>query len=172
MGLSLKAVNFDYHFDEELEEYVGYKGYSTDCGYFGFARFRNDLVKFITNNKLNFDSNYCGKPLTWCWFDSETYEVRMDRSTSDFEDEDYFNKLETMKNQFPKLYDLYPFIAHCDCEGSIPYTQLEKALPILKEFQSQANETYGYSGRDYDWLEEVIGIIQEVINIKGKLWFS
>jgi hypothetical protein len=178
MGLSLKAVSKDYHYDEEVEDYVGeYESLTTDIGYFGYKFFRDDLIKYCTNGKYEnikevfyvFD----------CYQDTETYKIAM--IEKDFEEQElqdeavqkYLIKLNHLKNVCPKLYNCYPFVMHNDCEGEIPYEQLESVLPILQEYkQEHTNKKYGYGGWDYDWLQDLIDIIEEAIEMKGKLMFS
>lgn len=171
MGLSLKAVSIDYHYDKELDDYIGEKGsISSDIGYIGYKFFRDDLVSFTTNNKIkSIDDYYRGKELTWSWYDDKTFEVAMEEI--DFEDKEYISRLEQMKREYPKLYDIFPFIAHCDCDGTISYKQIENVLPVLEEFNKQKQKKYGYSAHNYDFAEDLVEIMKEVISMKGKLYF-
>lgn len=178
MGLSLKAVSKDWHYDEKLDEYVGETGsLSTDIGYIGYKFFRDDLIKYCTNGE--WEKLETIVDIFSCYCDNETYKVAMTKE--DFEEEElkddkvqeYIKRLEGLKNIFPKIYNCFPFIMHCDCDGDIPYTQLEKVLPILEEYkQKYPNKKYGYSMRKYDWLKDLIDIIKEAIEMKGKLQFA
>jgi hypothetical protein len=171
MGLSLQAVSIDYHYDEDIHDYVGEEGtISSDIGYISYKIFRDDLVSFATNNKIkSIDDYYCGEKLTLCWYDEKTFEVAMEEIG--FKDEEYILRLEQMKREYPKLYDIFPFVEHCDCEGTMPYTQIEKVLPVLEEFNKQKNKKYGYSAYNYDFAEDLVEIMKEVISMKGKLYF-
>ena len=117
MGLTLKAVNKDYRYNEQGEG-IGDSYLSTDCGYGSFWRFRNDLIKFTTKGQLSSaTSTFEGHELCWCWYDDKTYKVAMLDTTSENvkNDKEYIGKLKKIKKLYPKLYDIYSFIAHCDC---------------------------------------------------------
>lgn len=178
MGLSLEAVSKDWHYDEQLEEYVGETGsLSTDIGYIGYKFFRDDLIEYCTNGRFN-RLETLGEVIG-AYEDKKTYKIAMTKE--DFEKEElqdkevlrYLQKLDWLKSISQKMYDCFPFIMHCDCDGEIPYTQLEKVLPILEEYkQKYSNKKYGYSGHKYDWLQDLIDIVKEAIEMKGKLWFA
>ena len=76
-----------------------------------------------------------------------------------------------MKETYPKLYQVFPLVAHCDCEGEMSYKQCKRLLPVIKEFYEQDNRNYGYSGLDYNFTEEFISVLEEVISHRGKLYF-
>ena len=172
MGLSLKAVSKEWHYDEQLEEYVGeVKSSTNNIGYISYKLFRDDLIKYCTNGKLERLETI--NDLFGCYQDNETYKVAMTKE--DFEEEElkeyevqkYLKGLEHLKNTYPKLYDCFPFIMHCDCDGEMPYTQLERALPILEEYEQECSD------KEYSYceLQDLIDVIKETIEIKGKLWF-
>ena len=177
MGLTLKAVSKDYHYDEEGEG-VGEEYSSTDIGYGGYKFFRDALLKFASNGKMmDIVCRFEGKELTWCFYSSKTYIVVSSKEQLDDEDEgnekvkEYFKRLEKLKAEYPDVYEIFGFIAHNDCEGEIPLFQCEKLLPVLKRFYEVDKNNYGYSGWDYNFTEDLINVLEEVIENKGKLWF-
>ncbi|MBR3208815.1 MAG: hypothetical protein IKF82_00960 [Bacilli bacterium] len=195
MGLTLSAVSKDYGYNEEKEDYIGEEYLSTDIGYGGFKVFRNNLIKWASNNKLNDESTFeNGKfikgsetpdffqrnnqnKLYWGFHEEKTYVVAMedDGDEDDLKNKEwikYVEKLKALKEQYPKVYVLYPFLAHCDCEGEMPLEQCEQILPLIKEFHKIDNRSYGYSGWEYNFVEDFISILEEVVNHKGKLRFA
>ena len=195
MGLRLSAVSKDYGYDEEKEDYIGEDYLSTDIGYFGFKTFRDNLIKWASNNKLNgettfengefikgseepdfFQRNNQNK-LYWGFHENHTLVIAMedDGDEEDLKNEKwikYVEKLKALKEQYPNVYVLYPFLSHCDCEGEMPLEQCEKILPLIKEFHKADNRSYGYSAWEYNFVEDFIKVLEEVIKHKGKLRFS
>lgn len=176
MGLTLSAVSKGYHYSEWKEDMVGKEYLSTDIGYGGFKFLRDALLKFASNGVYSniVDDILQGKEFTWCWYKENTMVVIMHRE--DFEDaeevdEDYLNKLEYLKVNYPKVYAIYPLLAHCDCEGEMPLSQCKMILPVIKEFYETDKSNYGYSGWDYNFTEEFIDILETIIQKKGKLYF-
>ena len=195
MGLTLSAVSKDYGYNEEKDDYIGEKYLSTDVGYGGFKVFRNKLIQWASNNKLNDESTFeNGKfikgsempdffqrnnpnKLYWGFHEEKTYAVAMedDGDEDDLKNEKwikYVEKLKALKEQYPKVYVLYPFLSHCDCEGEMPLKQCEQILPLIKEFHKVDNRSYGYTGWEYNFVEDFISILEEVVNHKGKLLFQ
>ena len=85
MGLSLYAVSKDYHYDEELDDYVGEKGcLSTDIGYFGYKFFRDDLIEYCTSGK--YESIEKVFKVFGCYSDTETYKIAV--IEGDFEEQE------------------------------------------------------------------------------------
>ena len=195
MGLVLKAVSKDYGYNEEKDDYIGEGYLSTDIGYGGFKMFRNNLAKWASNNVADdtslfinnkilpsgdvfFSSHNDEDYLAYCFYDSENYTVLMDFDQASEESKknekfiNYIKKLDFLKKEFPKLYTLYPFIFHCDCQGEVPLEQCEQILPLIKEFHETDNRSYGYSGWEYNFVEDLISVLEEVITHKGKLLFE
>lgn len=195
MGLTLRGVSKDYKYDEEKDEYIGDEYSSTDIGYGGFAAFRNNLTKWASEDKADDKSLFINNRispsgdvffsrhnsedyLAYCFYDSETYEVLMDFNQGSEENRksekfiNYIKKLDFLKQEYPKLHTLYPFIFHCDCEGEIPTEQCEQILPLIKEFHKVDNRSYGYSAWEYNFVEDFITILEEVVEHKGKLLFE
>ena len=187
MGLTLRAVSKEYHYSKIKEDVVGKEyGLSTDIGYIGFKLFRDALVKFTTNgaySDINKDKYFDGKyasDLVNSFIDDDSLQVCID--DEDFLSEDlekyqdevkqYKHKLFHMKEHYPKLYQVFPLIAHCDCDGEMPLKQCQMILPVIKEFYKQDTHNYGYSGWNYNFTEEFISILEEVISHRGKLYFS
>lgn len=176
MGLTLSAVSKGYHYSKLKGDVVGKEYLSTDIGYFGFKFFRDALLKFASDGVYSdiAKDTLKGKEFTWCWYKDDTMAVIMRRDEfeeGDKVDEDYLNKLEYLKVNYPKVYAIYPLLAHCDCEGEMPLNQCKMILPVIKEFYKQDNHNYGYSGWDYNFTEEFINILETVIQKKGKLYF-
>lgn len=194
MGLTLRAVSKDYRYDEEKDEYIGEAYSSTDTGYGLFRTFRNNLIKWVTdgvaddnslfiNNKIlpGEESFLSRRPadqfLAYCFYDSDDYTVRMsfeeagEGSQQDPKFIEYIKKLEFLKENYPKLYTLYPFVFHCDCEGKMPLSQCKQILPLIKEFHEFDNKSYGYVGWKYNFVEDFIRILEDVINHEGELNF-
>ncbi len=195
MGLTLRGVSKDYRYDEEKDEYIGDEYSSTDIGYGGFAAFRNNLTKWASEDKADDKSLFINNRispsgdvffsrhnnedyLAYCFYDSETYVVLMDFEEGSEESKksdkfiNYIKKLDFLKQEYPKLYTLYPFIFHCDCEGEMPTEQCEQILPLIKEFHKVDDRSYGYSAWEYNFVEDFIGILEEVVEHKGKLLFE
>lgn len=197
MGLTLTAVSADYGYTEDREEIIGEEYLSTDIGYGGFKNFRDALLRMVSggaatdNNCLFLRKKFipsgdmffqCHKPqtdyLVYCFYDNKTKVVLTGSEGLDEDDlknekvVNYLKKLEDLKESYPKVFDIYPFIAHTDCEGEMPLDQCEKLLPLVKEFYSANKGHYGYSGMDYNFTEDFIAILEEVVSHKGKLWFS
>lgn len=178
MGLSITGVSYDYKINEEEGDFEGEEFSSTDIGYFGYKFFRDALIEFCTDGRLNLDSNYGGGPLAWCFYDDETYEILFE--PEDFSEErlknpkvqEYQRKLNSLKKDYPKLYEVYDFVCHCDAEGIVPAKTCKRLLPILKEFYQADKKNYGYSGWDYNFTENLISILEEVVQVGGKLYFS
>lgn len=182
MGLCIEARSCKSHYSERLEEYTGKSYGSTDIGYFGFKFFRDALMKFATNGTftdISKDKYFDGSNVIGGFMRDDTLAIcmlREDFSENDIKEDfeavvSYLNKLDDMKQKYPKLYSLFPLIAHCDCEGEIPYEQCRMILPVLKEFYETDKHNYGYSGWDYNFTEELINVITECIKHKGKLLF-
>ena len=53
----------------------------------------------------------------------------------------------------------------------MPLNQCEQILPLIKEFYEQDKTNYGYSAWDYNFTEDLIAILEEIVNHKGKLLF-
>lgn len=177
MGLSLCAVNKNYGFTkdgdekEDNEEYI-----STDTGYSSYKFFREDFMKFLTGGDIcSFDD--LRAVFGDYFYDDKTYVVPM--STNDFDEEareipevkDYIDRLGRLSTKYPKLYDCFAFIEHCDCEGEMPYEQLVSLVPHLKAYHEQSNKKWGYQAWDYDWVQDLIACCEEAIKHKGKLYF-
>jgi hypothetical protein len=178
MGLTLSATSKDFHYDEKIGDYVGETGsLSTDIGYFSYKFFRDDLIKYCTKGIYKSIEDVFG--VFECYQDDETYKVATieeDFTQEELKDEQvekYLIRLKHLKNACPKLYDCFPFVMHCDCDGEMPYTQLENVLPILQEYKAvEPNKQYGYKARKYDFLQDLIDIIKQAIEMKGKLRFA
>lgn len=178
MGLTLTAVSKDYHYDEEGEG-VGEEYSSTDIGYIGYKIFRDALLNFASNGKMkDLNCRFANKELTWCYYEPKTFIVTTSKEQFDDDDkinekiEEYFKRLEKLKEEYPDVYEIFGFIAHNDCEGEIPLFQCEMLLPVLKRFYEVDKNNYGYSGWEYNFAEDLINILEEVVEKKGKLWFS
>lgn len=183
MGLTLRAVSKGYHYSERKEDMVGKEyGLSTDIGYGGFYSIRIALANFASNGKFTdaFKDIYDdGSKLIDSFMDDNTLQICTDEE--DFMAEDLTNspeeikaykaKLAHMKETYPKLYQVFPLVAHRDCEGEMSYKQCKRLLPVIKEFYEQDNRNYGYSGLDYNFTEEFISVLEEVISHRGKLYF-
>ena len=189
MGLCISARSSDYKYiynyneetqeDEETE--IGEDYYcDADIGYIGFKNFRDKLVEFATNGKFTDIANDKyddGEPLCWAFYDDETYQIGIDKNIFTEEDlkkesiKKYLNKLNHMKENYPKLYQIFPFIAHSDCEGEVPYEQVLSAYPIIKEFYEVDKTNYGYWGKEYNFTECLLKTFETVIEKKGKLYF-
>lgn len=194
MGLTLRAVSKDYGYDEEQDDYVGETYSSTDIGYGSFRAFRNNLIKWATNNVADDNSLFINNKilpgeesflsrrpaeqfLAYCFYDSEDFTVRMDLEEGSVESQqnpkfiDYIKKLEFLKENYPKLYTLYPFVYHCDCEGKMPFSQCKQILPLIKEFHEFDDRSYGYGAWRYNFVEDFIQILEDVVAHKGELYF-
>jgi hypothetical protein len=195
MGLTLRAVSKDYGYDEEKDEDIGEVYSSTDTGYGSFRAFRNNLIKWATNdaaddnslfinNKIlpGEESFFSRRPadefLAYCFYDSEDFVIRMELEEGSKESQqnpkfiNYIKKLEFLKEAYPKLYTLYPFVYHCDCEGKMPLNQCKQILPLIKEFHEFDKRSYGYSGWEYNFVKDFIQILEDVVNHEGELDFS
>jgi len=195
MGLQLRAVSADYGYSQEQECYVGEEYLSTDTGYGGFKLFRNNLILWASNNKLNDESTFENgefikgseipdffqrndqNKLYWGFHETKTYVTAMedDGDEEDLKNKEwvkYTEKLKALKEQYPKVYILYPFLSHCDCQGEMPLKQCEQILPLIKAFHEVDNRSYGYSAWKYNFVEDFIKVLEEVVTRKGKLFFS
>lgn len=180
MGLSLSAVNRDYGFTEDGDDKKGNECYcSTDTGYSSYKFFREDFMKFLTDGRIeNFDELFSAKYLPNGYWYNDKYTVLM--CIEDFEEDnrdnpkvkDYLDRLEKIKEEFLDLFDCLPFIMHNDCEGEMPYEQLVSLVPHLKFYHEQTGKAWGYSGWDYDFVQDLIDCCEEAIEHKGKLYFS
>lgn len=184
MCLTLRAVSNGYHYSKTKEDVVGKEyGLSTDIGYGGFCAFRIALAAFASNGKFSdaFNDVYDdGTKLIEAFMNDSTLQICVDGE--DFAAEDstsrqektkaYKAKLAHMKDAYPKLYQVFPLVAHCDCEGEMPYKQCKMILPVIKEFYEQDNRNYGYPCLGYNFTEELIDILEEAVSHKGKLYFS
>lgn len=194
MGLTLRAVSKDYGYDEEKDEEIGEEYSSTDTGYGSFRAFRNNLIKWATNdvaddNSLFIDNRILPgeesflshRPaeqfLSYCFYDSEDFSVRMSLEEGSTESQqnpkfiDYIKKLEFLKESYPKLYILYPFVYHCDCDGKMPFSQCKQILPLIKEFHKFDDRSYGYGAWGYNFVEDFIQILEDVVDHNGVLQF-
>ncbi len=194
MGLTLKAVSKDYGYDEEKDNYIGEEYLSTDIGYGGFKAFRENLAKWSSDNKADdmslfinnkilpsgdvfFSRHNQEEYLGYCFYKGDTYVVLTDFDQGSEESKknekfiNYCKKLDFLKKEFPKLYTLYPFIFHVDSVGEMPLEQCEQILPLIKEFHKFDNRSYGYSAWKYNFVEDFIKILEEVIKHNGKLNF-
>ena len=177
MGLSIMAVNKNYGFtkcgdDKKKNETFG----STDIGYIGYKIFRDNLIKFASDGRilsideleLFFNKSY--------FHNDKTFKIALesDFATEELKDDKvqaYIEKLKKIKSIYPKVYDIIPLVLHCDCEGEIPFSQIKPILPILNDFHKYDKSNYGYSGREYNFTEDLIEVIEEAIKNKGKLYF-
>ena len=178
MGLSLVAVNKSYGYTKNGDYKKGNIRYSdVDIGYCSYKIFRDDLLKYLTNNRINKLEEldrYFGK----YFYDDKTYRVAT-KQINNFSKEElqeleviaYLKKLEKLKIDYPKLYDCFAFIEHCDCEGEMPYQQVEDVLPHLKDFAEKNKKQYGYL-RALDFTNDLILVLEDVVKNKGKLYFS
>lgn len=169
MGLDLIAVNKNYGFNkdgDDLEENIIYS--EVGFAYSSYKRLRDDFLKYLTNNSISSLEdldNYIGD---YYITDRTTYKVNVVKE--DFEVEElndlsvieYLNKLDKLKIQFPKVYDCFAFIMHCDCEGEISYEQLLPLFPHLKMFIEGKNQR----------LNTLLEVVKDVIDNKGKLYFT
>ena len=140
MGLSICAVSKGYHWSKRLDDAVGKRYADVDIGYIGWKFFRDALLKFASNGVYSDITKDVlrGKEFTWCWWNSDTYAVLMTREEFSGEpDEDYLDKLEYLKKEFPRVYAIYPLISHNDCEGELPLYQCKAVLPVIQEFFEQ-----------------------------------
>lgn len=177
MGLTLCAVSKGYRYSKKKDDMIGKMFNSVDVGYGGFMSFRNALLKFASGGAFSHivDDDLFGKSFSWCWFKDKTFVVIMTKEqleNDDDYDKEYFDKLNWLKNNYPKLYDIYPFLVHCDCEGEMPLEQVEKLLPIVKTFYTYNKHNYGYSAWEYNFTKEFIKVLSVVVEKKGKLYFS
>jgi hypothetical protein len=194
MGVTLKAVSADYGYAREQDDYIGEIYLSTDTGHGKFRTFRNNLIKWATDNKADDMSVLVNNEilpsndsplrpthedeeyLDYCYYD-ENFSICMtpdDAALETRQKEDfvkYMEKLDFLKENYPKLYTIYPFAYHCDCEGEMPFKQCEQVLPLIKEFHEFDNRSYGYSAWEYNFVEDFIKILEEVVAHKGKLLF-
>lgn len=179
MGLTLTAVNKNYGYTKDGEERKRNKDYfSTDTGYGAYKFFREDFMSFLTNGSIStFDELFTRFFPNGYWY-NEKYVVLV--NLNDFEEAnrsnpkvlDYLDRLDLIKDKYPKLYDCFAFVTHNDCEGEMPYEQLVLLVPHLKEYHEQTGKTWGYSGWGYDWVQDLIECCEETIKHKGKIWFS
>ena len=194
MGLSLYYATKDYEYSYETDAYKGSCDLSFDIGYVGYKIFRDKLLQFATNGLANGDSLFIDgiiknsnkmtmfmteeeqkNLLCYCWYsDDKGYKVIMNKEDFNNEEitnekQEYLDKLEKIKKLYPKVYDLYPFVFHSDCEGYILKDQVINVLPILKECK-QAN--YLKNEYDKDFLDFLIVTIEKVIKTNGKLMFG
>lgn len=194
MGLTLRAVSKDYGYDEEKDEEIGEEYSSTDTGYGSFRAFRNNLIQwatdgvaddnslFINNRILPGEESFLShRPdeefLAYCFYDSEDLSIRMSLEEVSAESQqnpkfiNYLKKLEFLKENYPKLYTLYPFVYHSDCEGIMPASQCKQILPLIKKFHELDNRSYGYGAWGYNFVEEFIQVLEDVIAHEGELYF-
>lgn len=178
MGLTIIAVNKNYGFKKDGKEKKNNKEYnSTETGYFSYKSFREDFMSYLTNKEINTFEELFSDFFPECYWIKENQQVIM--NVDDFEEKkknkpkvlDYLKKLELLKEKYPNLYDCFAFIVHCDCEGEIPFQQLVPLVPHLEEYHKQTGRKWGYSGWDYDWVQELIDCCNETINHNGKLYF-
>lgn len=182
MGLCIRAVSADYHYDEKIQDNVGEEYSDVDIGYIGFKLFRDSLVKYASNGRFNdsYKDKYDdGTHLCGNFYNDN--DLRVCINEEDFTKEDlenggedlkiYFNKLNHMKKNYPKLYQVFPLFSHHDTEGEIPLEHCKMILPVIKEFYEHDKHNYGYSGWDYNFTEELINVLETAINHGGKLDF-
>lgn len=115
--------------------------------------------------------------MCWAWIDDDTLTPYM--SLAEFNEEItqeseksvdmYFEKLDALKRKYPKVYTLYPFLSHSDCEGSLSYEHCERVIDLLKEFRNN-NDTIT-NGNLIAFMDELIELMEQAIKLKGKLWF-
>lgn len=205
MGLDIRVVSSDFHYDKELEEYVGETLCDLDAhiGYIGYKVLRDEIFKFFSNNDLTGDSLFVPtsnggifknlEPLEvikrslkgigdsydmcYAWIDDDTLTPYM--SLDEFNEEItqekeksvnmYFEKLDALKRNYPKVYILYPFLSHSDCEGSLSYEHCERVIDLLKEFRDN-NDTIKNENL-IAFMGVLIELMEQAIKLKGKLWF-
>lgn len=179
MGLTIVAISNDYKYDEEKDITIGEEYCSTDIGYGGFAQFRNDFTAFISGNDLDSEAYFMDKELLWCYSKSE-YPYNVITSREEFchetlerqEAKDYLYRMEGLKEEYPKVFSVYKFLAHNDCEGEIDLETCKNLLPLVEDFYKYNNKNYGYSAWDYNFTKDFIEILKEVVNHNGKLKFE
>lgn len=194
MGLSLYYATKDYKYDYETDTYIGNCDLSFNIGYMSYKIFKDKLLEFATNGMVNGDSLFINdifkksdklpmfmnneeqkSLLSYCWYSNDNgYKVVM--TAQDFSNEEitsekkeYLDKLEKIKQICPKLYNLYPFVFHSDCDGYICKEQLVGVLPILKECKMAEYLKEDYGKKFLDFLIETI---EKVIKTDGKLMFG
>lgn len=175
MGLNLSSVNKTYGFKKDGDEYKNNKEYfNRRISYGGYKFFRDDMVKFLTDNKLEkiedfeiyFSNNY--------WYDDETFIIPMlekDFTALDINNENkkkWLNTLQKLKLDFPKLYDCFAWLHHCDCEGIMYPNQLKPTISHLETFIKNMKEDYWAK----DYAISLLEIFKSVIDNDGKLYFS
>lgn len=175
MGLNLMAVNKNYGFNKDGDALEGNVEYSEVCfAYSSYKWLRDDFLKYLTDNSiasLEDATNYIGD---YYITDMETYKVNVVKEDfevdelSDVKVLEFLNKLEKLKIEFPKFYDCFAFIMHCDCEGEIPYEQLLSLFPHLKMFVEHLSQKEGKNKR----LNSLVEVVNDAIDNKGKLYFT
>ena len=181
MGLSLTAVSKNYGYKKDGEGKKGNKRYSdVEIGYIGYKLFRNKLIAFLTEDKISDMDALVGEygMFKETWYDTKTYMVAVKKKLFDDGEQkkvevlEYLSKLDLIKKAYPKLYDCFAFIAHCDCEGEMPLEQVGILLPHIKAFYEHDSRNYGYGGRPYNFTRDFIAVCEDVVKNKGKLYFS
>ena len=169
MEVILKSVSKYFRFDENGKE-VGQVFSSIKTGLGSYSCFREELIKYVTNGKISkLNEIYCDTELCLCWYKDKTMEVVLQTNADEevLNDILYIAKLNKMKKEFSKLYDIYPLIAHPVGEGEMRTNQLKKVLPILKEFRKSITDI-----KKYKWIDEFIKGIEIIIKKDGKLLFN
>jgi len=173
MGLYLMSVNKNYGHNKDGEEKKTNKEYcNCSFGYWGYKFLRDNIIKYLSNNKVSSLEELGLLTNNKCWHDDKTYEVHIYLEEFEFELRNnkellsYLVDIQKIKNDYPKLYDCYTWLMHCDCDGEIPYEQLIPVVPHIKEYMLM-----GTSNKEIEQVNELIKCMQSAIDNKGKLYF-
>lgn len=186
MGLDILGVSSDYmheYTDNDDEIEIGETYGSTYISYSGYSTFRDALIRYCTDGHISsIGSNYFGMPLACCFYDDKTYAVAFnpecftqEEIMNNQEVSNYVLKLKCLQKDYPKLYNIYDFVCHSDCEGEVPVDTCERLLPILTEFIDtfeECKEKFNYAEWVVDFAKRLSNVLTEIVPVGGKLLYS
>ena len=170
MGLTLSSAS--------LAERKIYR--STDIEYINFAHFKNKLLEFASKGKWrsvlheklynqDFTFHYHNENGV-VWDNPDEFENTKETERSCCRT--YLKKLKRLKERYPDVYGIYPFIVHPDNHGEMTLEQVKRMLPVLERFYENDKTNYGNKAWNYNFTADLIDTFKDVVEKKGKLIFN
>lgn len=180
MGMQIKAVSKRYRYSKRREEYVGSEYAETESiSYARFYAYREYLTRTMSlgmidginaiTYKYGMDGMHAGNLKTGEIFTSRNFPRHM-RSPR-YKYYGYWQLFKQFITDFPELEDLWPFLCHSDCDGTMGWRQAKTLIPYLKLFQN-AVDIFTPPAYRLDFIgfsDQLIDCCEAVVRHKGKL---